>query len=703
MDDLTTIFVVVDDLSPDLSSSYLDSADTIIGCFNPNISPDDCLEFFDDRLIQAIEYLSERCIMDSDLLVQLWLPVTRQGKKRVLTTEDRPFIMNSDSSDLSNYREISKSYRFAAEYDSTEMIIGLPAIVYLKKFPMCATDLRLAAEGSDPRAIYAQKLNLYGCLNLPVFDLDGETCLGVIEVVTTSQKVNFHDQLENICKALEAVDLRASEFLIHPKLKDFSEPYEVALAEIRDVLRSICNTLKLPLAQTWGTYKGRSGHPDTTISIIESASYVFDPRVLGFFEACSALQLVPGEGIAGKAADYPAAHEARMFGLESAVAIRLHSTNTGPLDFILEFFLPHDCKSREEQEQMRSLIASMIKNLSWSLHEIQDEELAEQASFPVKETNTRDESWISDMLEAQRRGENFVLTMGCHKEEPEDEFNAINQFYHGLAFSDPEKQTYLGWGSKSKGQTLGTKRSTENDRARTERNISLQVLQQHFRGSLKDAAKSIGVCLTTLKRICRQHGIMRWPSRKIKKVSHSLKKLQLVIGSVQGADGMIQLGSFYTNFPELSSPVTPSPKPKVNDPVNLLKSQTTPTNSSSSCSRGSSCTTGTEKLVHEETKLQVASNNDKPKRRRACHKMKWGFGELQQEIAGRFSIYDLGNVILEYMDDDSEWVLLACDADLEECMDLHDTSSKNQTIKLLIHQPSSHPSFLHSNDDVRMW
>ncbi|KAI7730733.1 hypothetical protein M8C21_033367 [Ambrosia artemisiifolia] len=533
--------VDVDDLSPDggwldspnlspstlldFNSSYLGSADTFVGCFDPHVSPDETdMKSVDDRLIQVIEYLNERCLVDLDLLVQLWLPVIRQGR-RVLTAEDQPFVINSDGTDLSSYREISKSYSFAAEYDSTEMI-GLPAIVYLKKFPTCAIDLRLAAEGSDPRAIYAQKLNLYGCLNLPVFDLDGETCLGVIEVVTASKKVNFHEQLENICKALEAVDLRTSDFLIHPKLKDFSEPYEVALAEIRDVLRSICNTLKLPLAQTWGTCESRSGRPDTTISIIESASYVFDPQVLGFFEACSALQLVPGE-----------------------------------------------------------------------------------------------------------------------------------------------------------------------------------------------------VCPTTLKRICRQHGIMRWPSRKIKKVSHSLKKLQLVIDSVQGADGVIQLGSFYTNFPELSSPVMPSPKPKLNDPVSLLKSQTTPTNSSSSCSRGSSSPTGTEKLVHVETKLQVASKNNKPKNmsqdegvfrvkasyghERIRFKMTkdWGFGDLQQEIARRFSIYDMGNVILEYMDDDSEWVLLACDADLEECMDLH-TSSKNQTVKLLIHPTSSHPSFppmIHSNDDIRMW
>lgn len=445
-------------------------------------------------------------------------------------------------------------------------------------------------------------------------------------------------------------------------------------------------------------------------------------------------------------ADYPLAHEARMFGLDGAVAIRLHSTYTGPLDFILEFFLPRDCKDQEEQKQMCNSIASMIKNLSWSLHAIKDEEQVVPSSFPVKEANTRDESWISHMLEAQQRGENVVLSMGCHKEEPEEEFQVINQYYNGFVFSESEKQTYLGWGAKSRNQSSGTKRSSEKSRSKTERNISLQVLQQYFPGSLKDAAKSIGVCPTTLKRICRQHGIMRWPSRKIKKVSHSLKKLQLVIDSVQGAEGMIQLGSFYTNFPELGSVAQPSPKPKVNDRVNLLKTQTTPSNSSSSGSRGSSCSTGTVKhtekingLLQEETKLLVTSENEKlvdnhsspeviaPSQKNSSpisqdeivfrvkasygdekirFKMpkNWSFKDLHQEIRRRFHIYDMDNITLEYIDDESEWVLLACDADLEECMEIH-TSTKNPTIKLFLHQ-SSHPSFMpliHPNDDINMW
>lgn len=46
-------------------------------------------------------------------------------------------------------------------------------------------------------------------------------------------------------------------------------------------------------------------------------------------------------------------------------------------------------------------------------------------------------------------------------------------------------------------------------------NIDLQELSKHFGSPEKDVAQSLGMCLTSLKKICRQHGVNRWPYRKV--------------------------------------------------------------------------------------------------------------------------------------------------------------------------------------------
>jgi hypothetical protein len=40
-----------------------------------------------------------------------------------------------------------------------------------------------------------------------VFERGSGTCLGVVEIVTTTQKMNYRPELDNICKALEVFSL----------------------------------------------------------------------------------------------------------------------------------------------------------------------------------------------------------------------------------------------------------------------------------------------------------------------------------------------------------------------------------------------------------------------------------------------------------------------------------------------------------------
>ena len=281
------------------------------------------------------------------------------------------------------------------------------------------------------------------------------------------------------------------------------------------------------------------------------------------------------------------------------------------------------------------------------------------------------------------------------------------------------------------------------------------------------------MCPTTLKRICRQHGINRWPSRKIKKVGHSLKKLQMVIDSVHGAEGTVQLSSLYENFTkttwserELQGDGT-YPLSSVPDRQceGRFTSHTSGSNSlSPSCSQSSNsshgCSSGSksqqngnapqlavkqEVLMEENqssTLLKAASHAElqmfteerpvvlprsqsqmlvseqKPeenmsgmqKSKPVSLKIKamygeercifrlqpsWGFEKLKEEIVKRFSIAQEMYVDLKYLDDESEWVLLTCDADLLECIDVYKSSSA-QTVRILVNvnvQPVLGPSF----------
>nr|GMD10933.1 protein NLP5-like [Ipomoea batatas] len=746
-----------------------------------------------DRLVRAVEYINEFS-REKDVLIQIWVPVSK-GDKCVLTTSGQPFQLNKNCPQLAHYRDISENFQFPAEEDSNESS-GLPGRVFLDKLPEWTPDVQFFKKDEYPRVGHAQQYDVRGSLAVPVFEQSSCNCLGVIEVVLTTQKIKYLPQLESVCKALEAVNLRGS---ILPNARDAKAcdlTYQAVLGEIHDVFRSACETHRLPLAQTWVPciQQGKEGcrHSDDNlihcVSTVDSACYVADPHVRGFHEACSEHHLLKGQGLVGRAfvtnqacfsadvmssskAEYPLAHYAKMFGLQASVAIRLKSVSICSAEFVLEFFLPRNCISPEEHKRMLTSLSIIIQNVCQTLRVVTDQELQQETSgFTFSEEGLKLKRNLPDGPYEEEGLPGNSQQTDCHESR-----GSVSAFENGpsevvLKKRCPELRLQLNEcvpGSvlaingnnraSSACNSRGVAKRGDKKRLKTDKTITLQILQQYFAGSLKDAAKSIGVCPTTLKRICRQHGIKRWPSRKIKKVGHSLQKIQHVIDSVQGVSGGLQIESFYSSFPELVSPNSASNQFKnlespeqprqqhegdSTSPRAVAAASVTP---SSSCSQSSSssqcCSTGRQvfradlagvKRVKSAAELHSSSNEPKTLPRCQSHasliqrppsrflprtkgggdcrpredvlrvkvsfgeeKIRlrvhntWGYEDLLNEIARRFGMDDSMGLQLKYLDDDSEWVLLTCDADLQECFDVC-RSSQNQTIKLTFHRVPQH-------------
>jgi len=56
--------------------------------------------------------------------------------------------------------------------------------------------------------------------------------------------------------------------------------------------------------------------------------------------------------------------------------------------------------------------------------------------------------------------------------------------------------------------------------------ITAAELREYLHLPAKDVAKELGMCLTSLKKVCRQHGILRWPYRRLKMIDRKIQSLE---------------------------------------------------------------------------------------------------------------------------------------------------------------------------------
>ncbi|CAA6661097.1 unnamed protein product [Spirodela intermedia] len=696
-------------------------------------------------MAQALRCFKEST--DQHVLVQVWAPV-KNGGRQVLTTSEQPFVLDPHIISLLQYRTVSLAYLFSVDGHS-DGDLGLPGRVFSRQLPEWTPDVQYYSSKEYPRLTHALNYNVKGSLALPVFEHSYQRCVGVVELIMTSQKINYADEVDKVCKALEAVNLKSSEMLGHPSVQIFNEGHQAAMSEILEVLTIVCEMHKLPLAQTWvpcrhGRCLTHDGDKNTIVlgqdepypeqlcmSTTDAAFYIVEPHMWGFRDACAEHRLQKGQGLAGMAYSLRRpcfSSDITRFGKNS-----YPFCHTGNDDYVLEFFLPRECRSGMEQLTLLETISTAIRQLFRSLK-------------VVFKTETGGEIF-DEILHVDGDSENAAV----HNQTPKACEGSSVEIKAPQAPPSSENNTKIAQKSNhKKGRALAMEQSQnptfteahERRRGKAEKTISLEILKRYFAGSLKDAAKSLGVCPTTMKRICRQHGISRWPSRKIKKVNRSLSKLKTVIESVQGAGGAFDLPDaagvwsqqLYKPQPNKSpgmgipttssgstegmshwaSRTTPLPRPPLSR-ATLPRIMPREPSQQKKRQRGS---TFTSKRRHGVNPMLVEDSGSSKDLKSLClsfgggcpdalilststvkvkasyrgdiirFRVKSGVGVflLKEQVAKRLKL-DLGAFDLKYLDDDGEWVLLACDADLEECLEVNG----GQVVRLSVTDVASNP------------
>ncbi|URE22506.1 RWP-RK domain, partial [Musa troglodytarum] len=515
------------------------------------------------------------------------------------------------------------------------------------------------------------------------------------------------------------------------------------------------------------------------MSTTDVAFYIIDPHLWGFREACVEHHLQKGQGVAGKtfAQRRPCfSRDITKYCKTGCLAICL-SNHLGDDDYILEFFLPADCKSPGEQQDLLNSISGLFKQCFQNLKFIT--EVKFQGGKPPEVDLITDGSYeLRPRLIYSPRGDTHVhIPSEANIDDPVDNDDSLND---ENATPDLHKQQLTtDSNAKKNGNKLLDSTALDNKtsyipakrRGKPEKTISLELLQQYFSGNLKDAAKSLGVCPTTMKRICRHHGISRWPSRKINKdLQDGAKRSEF--SPEKPCDREVQQDQSVSLRVHVKEQVNPQLNPVKDSrrstgsssegsmdaptsqgscqgsPVNNFFVSSQPALSYLNQAQGTNCSSkltlqnACDWSLLNENSLPIAVNS-KPQlpvgvvikdsgsskdlkihctfarvgsrdehamiltrdtsqpwvsQETKAHTIKASYKEdiirfrlphnagilaLKDEISKKLKL-EVGTFDIKYLDDDHEWVMLTCDWDLEECLDVS-RSSGAHIIRLSVH------------------
>ncbi|XP_009605049.1 protein NLP6-like isoform X2 [Nicotiana tomentosiformis] len=606
---------------------------------------------------QKIKAALQRIETSQVILLQFWGLEKIEGR-HFLTTSGQPFGLRYLYKGLCWYRKHCQGYKYSVNNkgESSEQgtekahLFGPPARVFQEKLPESSTHVGYYTNEEFPMRDHAVRCGVRTYLALPVFEPIGKNCVGVIELVTVWKGGYLTYEVEKVLNALEGVDLKCPKLYLQ-KARKVQAGKQSERREIKRMLKIVRETHKLPFVRVWIPYE----EMDANDHVYDD--YYYDDMLC--FRDISKLQpLQKDQGVVGKAffsgelcycenitefsiIEYPLVHYARWCGLTSSFAICLKN---GDEAYILELFLPPD------NGDPKILLGSILSTMGQHFHNFKfasGQELGHDSSVQVIKASSHKN--VDYFHICQIRESPFMPEVLCDEERSNRQMEGNESHREKEAISECMVQNSVDNGQQqimvqsdvlntdiqviSEKQCVSITRLQKESRTRTKDSVNYDDLKQHFNKNLSDAAESLQVSRSTLKRLCRKYGIRRWPSSKRKKTVNESN----------------------------CQPLNMLPKKK-----KAITSATTSTHANHVNSSSSITVKATYGEDMMKFKLYSSSRKD----------------DLDRELAKRLQL-PIGKFRIKYMDEDNDYIWIACDDDLSDCFNNAQSLGKN-TIKMLV-------------------
>lgn len=493
-------------------------------------------------MVELVNNISAR--VEKSNMIQMWVPRIA-GKSVVMTTHGELCKISAkkkthDSVLAKKFTENSTAFFFNCEVTNGEGMLGLPGRCYVLSRPEFTPSVTSYRPMEYVRVACAYECQIHTTMCLPVFlseeAMKSERPFTILEVALCHMTESIGELYAATAHEFMKLGLfTTGHDRVGPEryMRKFIESTVETLAPGHaNALELMCETLDVPFAQFWIESNG-------LIVTAGCPYFVKEKECQSYRDMSSQISLMIGQGPVGQAhsketliwvddvqkasqIEWPLHHTSILLGLRGLCACKMRIDCVLPdgtkkkTDAILEILLNPKLQTSAEQIQTVEEVWSYLQR---GVRVDNTKNAPDGASAPA----------VPDSPLAATAGVRGNDAPASMMMELPDLTGKNNTDTTGEGKNNDDK-TGKGKGTAPMTTLQAVEHISMVNKNQEEKNksapwgITLELLQTQFSKHLKDAATDLGVGSTTLKRICRQYGIGRWPRRSLKSKQYKAMK-----------------------------------------------------------------------------------------------------------------------------------------------------------------------------------